>query len=114
MRDPVAYVSNATRHAIRMSPMITVRAEYTARFREITRLTEETIQLQQPLVSELAQKLTQKYGPLMEALLIDPETKDLNNKGTLFLDSKGRRISIDDTLDDGEVIAFMVGIAGGL
>jgi len=49
----------------------------------------------------------------MEALLIDPETKDLNNKGTLFLDSKGQRISIDDTLDDGEVIAFMVGIAGG-
>jgi len=93
--------------------MITVRAEYTARFREITRLTEETFQLQQPLVSELAQKLTQKYGPLMEALLIDPETKDLNNKGTLFLDSKGQRISIDDTLDDGEVIAFMVGIAGG-
>ena len=94
--------------------MITIRAEYTARFREITKLTEETIQLQQPLVSELAQKLTQKYGPLMEALLIDPETKDLNNKGTLFLDSKGRRISIDDTLDDGEVVAFMVGIAGGL
>jgi molybdopterin converting factor small subunit len=93
--------------------MITVRAEYTARFREITKLTEETIQLQQPLVSELAQFLTQKYGPLMEALLIDPETKDLNNKGTLFLDSKGQRISIDDTLDDGEVIAFMVGIAGG-
>jgi molybdopterin converting factor small subunit len=93
--------------------MITIRAEYTARFREITKTTEETIQLQQPLVSELAQFLTQKYGPLMEALLIDPETKDLNNKGTLFLDSKGRRISIDDTLDDGEVIAFMVGIAGG-
>ena len=40
--------------------MITIRAEYTARFREITKLTEETIQLQQPLVSELAQKLTQK------------------------------------------------------
>lgn len=93
--------------------MITIRAEYTARFREITKLTEETIQLQQPLVSELAHKLTQKYGPLMEALLIDPETKDLNNKGTLFLDSKGQRISINDTLEDGEVIAFMVGIAGG-
>ncbi|MGE0822283.1 MAG: hypothetical protein AB7G75_05350 [Candidatus Binatia bacterium] len=94
--------------------MITVRAEYTARFREITKVTEETFQLQQPLVSELAQKLTTKYGPLMEALLIDPETNDLNNKGTLFLDSKGRRISIDDTLEDGEVIAFMVGIAGGV
>jgi len=93
--------------------VITVRAEYTARFREITKLTEETFQLQQPLVSELAQRLTRKYGPLMEALLIDPETKDLNNKGTLFLDSKGQRISINDTLEDGEVIAFMVGIAGG-
>jgi molybdopterin converting factor small subunit len=93
--------------------MITVRAEYTARFREITRVPEETFQLQQPLVSELAQRLVKKYGPLMEALLIDPETKDLNNKGTLFLDSKGQRISINDTLEDGEVIAFMVGIAGG-
>lgn len=93
--------------------MITVRAEYTARFREITKLTEETFQLEQPLVSELAQKLVQKYGRFMEALLIDPETKDLNNKGTLFLDSKGQRISINDTLEDGEVIAFMVGIAGG-
>lgn len=93
--------------------MITVRAEYTARFREITKLTEETFQLEQPLVSELAQKLVQKYGRLMEALLIDPETKDHNNKGTLFLDSKGQRISIHDTLEDGEMIAFMVGIAGG-
>ena len=93
--------------------MITIRAEYQARFREITRVTEEIFQLQQPLVAELAQKITQKYGPLMESLLIDPETQDLNNKGTLFLDSKGRRICIDDTLDDGEVIAFMVGIAGG-
>jgi molybdopterin converting factor small subunit len=93
--------------------MITVRTEYQARFREITRVTEETFQLQQPLVSELAQLITQKYGPLMASLLIDPETKDLNNKGTLFLDSKGRRISIDDSLDDGEVITFMVGIAGG-
>lgn len=93
--------------------MITVRAEYQARFREITRVNEETFQLVQPLVSELARLMTQKYGSRMEALLIDPETKDLNNKGTLFLDSKGRRICIDDTLEDGEVIAFMVGIAGG-
>ena len=93
--------------------MITVRAEYQARFREITRVNEETFQLEQPLVAELAQLITQKYGPRMEALLIDPETKDLNNNGTVFLDSKGRRICIDDTLDDGEVIAFMVAIAGG-
>jgi molybdopterin converting factor small subunit len=93
--------------------VITVRAEYQARFREITRVNEETFQLSQPLVSELAQLMTQKYGPTMEALLIDPNTKDLNNNGTVFLDSKGRRICIDDTLDDGEVIAFMVAIAGG-
>jgi len=93
--------------------VITVHAEYQARFREITQVTEETFQLQQPLVAELARRIAQKYGPRMEALLLDPETNDLNNKGTLFLDSKGRRICIDDTLEDGEVIAFMVGIAGG-
>jgi len=93
--------------------VITVRAEYQARFREITKVPEEILQLEQPLVSELARIITQKYGPRMQALLIDPETNDLNNKGTLFLDSKGQRIYIDDTLEDGEVITFMVGIAGG-
>jgi molybdopterin converting factor small subunit len=93
--------------------VITVKAEYQARFREITQVTEEVLQLEQPLVAELARVLTQKYGPRMEALLIDPQTKDLNAKGTLFLDSKGNRIGIDDTLEDGEVITFMVGIAGG-
>lgn len=93
--------------------MITIRAEYQARFREITKVPEEILQLEQPLVSELARIITQKYGPRMQALLIDPETNDLNNKGTLFLDSKGQRIDIDDTLEDGEVITFMVGIAGG-
>lgn len=93
--------------------MITVRTEYQARFREITKVNGETFQLERPLVSELARLITQKYGPQMEALLIDPNTKDLNNNGTVFLDSKGRRICIDDTLDDGEVIEFMVAIAGG-
>jgi molybdopterin converting factor small subunit len=93
--------------------MITVRTEYQARFREITRVNGETFQLEQPLVSELARLITQKYGPQMEALLIDPHTKDLNNNGTVFLDSKGRRICIEDTLDDGEVVEFMVAIAGG-
>ena len=93
--------------------MITVHTEYQARFREITKITEESFQLEQPLVSELADRITQKYGSEMQALLIDPETNDLNAKGTLYLDSKGNRIFIDDTLADGETIVFMVGIAGG-
>ena len=93
--------------------MITVHTEYQARFREITKVSEESFQLEQPLVSELATLITQKYGPDMQALLIDPETNDLNTKGTLYLDSKGNRIFIDDTLEDGETIIFMVGIAGG-
>jgi len=93
--------------------VITVHTEYQARFREITKVTEESFQLAQPLVSELAALIIQKYGLEMQALLIDPETNDLNAKGTLYLDSKGNRISIDDTLEDGETIVFMVGIAGG-
>jgi hypothetical protein len=31
----------------------------------------------------------------------------------MYVDSKGRRIFIDDTLEDGETIAFLVGVAGG-
>ena len=93
--------------------MITVQTEYTARFKEITQVTSESFQLEQPQMAELAQLLTQKYGPQMEALLIDPNTKDLNTNGTLFIDSTGRRLFIDDTLADGETVSFMVGIAGG-
>ena len=93
--------------------MITVQAEYTARFKEITQITSETIQLEQPNMAELAQILTTKYGERMEALLIDPNTQDLNANGTLFVDSTGRRLFIDDTLADGETVSFMVGIVGG-
>jgi hypothetical protein len=93
--------------------VITVRAEYQTRFREITRIAGEAFELERPLVSELAGLITRKYGPEMAALLIDPETQGLNAKGTLYLDSTGKRVFIDDTLEDGETITFIVGIAGG-
>lgn len=93
--------------------MITVQTEYTARFKEITQITSETLSLEQANMAELAQILSEKYGPQMQALLIDPNTQDLNQNGTLFIDSTGRRLFIDDTLADGETVSFMVGIAGG-
>ncbi len=93
--------------------MITVQAEYTARFREITQTPSETLRLEQPNMAELAKILTTKYGARMEALLIDPNTNDLNMNGTLLIDSSGRRLVIDDALADGETVSFMVGIAGG-
>jgi hypothetical protein len=49
----------------------------------------------------------------MGALLIDSSTRELNTNGTMYVDSKGRRIYMEDTLEDGETIAFLVGIAGG-
>jgi len=94
-------------------PVITVRTEYHSHFREITGLAGDTFVLERPLVSELAKKLTDKYGAQMSALLIDPKTNELNANGTMYVDSKGRRVFIDDTLEDGETIAFLVGIAGG-
>ena len=93
--------------------MITVHTEYQARFREITKVAGESFELEQPLVSELAERITRKYGADMQALLIDPDTQNLNTKGTLYLDSKGNRVFIDDSLEDGETVVFMVGIAGG-
>ncbi|MFT4582179.1 MAG: molybdopterin converting factor small subunit [Gammaproteobacteria bacterium] len=93
--------------------MITVNTEYHSHFKEITGLAGDTFELDEPLVSELATKITEKYGAKMKALLIDPRTNDLNANGTMYVDSKGKRIFIDDTLEDGETIAFLVGIAGG-
>lgn len=93
--------------------MITVHTEYHSHWRELTATERDSFELEQPLVRELAERITEKYGPKMEAMLIDPQTRDLNARGTMFVDSKGRRVDIDDTLEDGETIAFLVGIAGG-
>ena len=93
--------------------MITVRTQYHSHFKEITGLNGDTFELDQPLVSELAKLITDKYGDRMSALLIDPKTNELNANGTMYVDSKGRRIFIDDTLEDGETIAYLVGVAGG-
>ena len=96
-----------------MIAVITVNTQYHSHFREITGLAGDTFELEQPLVSELARRVTDKYGEKMSALLIDPDTNELNANGTMYVDSKGRRVFIDDTLEDGETIAFLVGIAGG-
>jgi molybdopterin converting factor small subunit len=93
--------------------VITVNTEYHSHFKEITGLAGDTFELDEPLVSELAAKITEKYGAKMKALLIDPRTNDLNANGTMYVDSKGKRIFIEDTLEDGETIAFLVGVAGG-
>lgn len=93
--------------------MITVHAQYASRFREITRTQQESFELEQPLVSELAARITGKYGATMQALLMDGDGESLNTRGTLYLNSKGQRVYIEDQLQDGETVFFMVGIAGG-
>ncbi len=93
--------------------MITIHAQYQSRFREITRVPAETFELEHPLVSELAARITGKYGPTMHALLMDSDGENLNTRGTLYLNSRGERVYIEDPLHDGDTIYFMVGIAGG-
>ncbi|MEQ8231389.1 MAG: hypothetical protein RLW61_00280 [Gammaproteobacteria bacterium] len=93
--------------------MITVHAEFHSHFREIAATARDSFALDEPSVAEFAERISAKYGARMRAMLIDPETNELNERGTMFVDSKGRRISMEDTLEDGETIAFMVGIAGG-
>jgi molybdopterin converting factor small subunit len=93
--------------------MITVHAQYQARFREITRVDCESFELETPRVAELATHLTGKYGPTMQALLMDPDGENLNTRGTLYLNSRGERVYLEDPLYDGDTIYFMVGIAGG-
>lgn len=42
-----------------------------------------------------------------------PLISALNLRGTMFVDTKDRRISMEDRLDDGETITSLVGIVGG-
>lgn len=93
--------------------MITVHTQFKSHFAELAATETDSFELDEPRVAELARRISEKYGPKMQAMLIDPETQDLNERGTMFVDTKGRRISMEDTLDDGETITFLVGIAGG-
>ena len=93
--------------------MITVHTVFHAHFKDLAATGRDSFELEQPLVAELAERISAKYGEKMRTLLIDPETNELNERGTLLVDTKGRRIGMEDTLDDGETISFMVGIAGG-
>jgi len=49
----------------------------------------------------------------MQALLMDEDGQNLNTRGTLYLNSRGERVYLEDPLQDGDTIYFMVGIAGG-
>lgn len=93
--------------------MITVHTEFHSHFKELAATGRDSFELDEPLVSELAERISLRYGEKMRAILIDAETGELSEKGTMFVDTKGRRISMEDTLADGETISFMVGIAGG-
>ena len=93
--------------------MITVHTQFLSHFKEVAGTEEAVFELEQPLVAELATRICDRFGARMRAVLIDPDNGELNERGTMFVDEKGRRISMEDSLSDGDVITFMMGIAGG-
>ncbi len=93
--------------------MITVHARFHSHFKELASTSEDSFLIEVPTVSEFAKCICDKYGARMRAMLIDPKTDDLNERGTMFVNEKGMRVSAEDTLEDGETITFLVGIAGG-
>ena len=93
--------------------MITVHTEFHSHFRELAATARDSFELDEPTVAALAASMSARYGEKMTAMLIDPHTRELNERGTMFVDTQGRRIAMEDTLADGETITFMVGIAGG-
>ncbi|MCB1749692.1 MAG: hypothetical protein KDK06_21155 [Gammaproteobacteria bacterium] len=93
--------------------MITVHAEFHSHFKELAATPRASFELAEPTVAALAESICERFGPQMRAMLIDPETRELNERGTMFVDARGRRISMEDSLADGDTIAFLVGIAGG-
>ena len=93
--------------------MITVHANFHSHFKELASTGQATFQIGTPTVEALAEIICEKYGSKMRAMLIDPDTQELNERGTMFVDAKGMRVSMSDALNDGDTITFLVGIAGG-
>ena len=93
--------------------MITVHANFHSHFKELASTGEASFQIENPTVEALAQCICDTYGPKMEAMLIDPDTRELNERGTMFVDARGMRVSMSDALNDGDTTTFLVGIAGG-
>ena len=93
--------------------MITVHAKFHSHFKELASADEDSFLIEIPTVSEFAKCICDKYEARMRAMLIDPKTDELNERGTMFVNEKGMRVSAEDILEDGETITFLVGIAGG-
>ncbi len=93
--------------------MIQVRVCFKSHFKELAGTSEDCFQLEKGNMGELATKICSRYGEKMQALLMDPENHGLNERGTMFVNSRGLRVSIEDELEDGEQVTFLVGIAGG-
>ena len=93
--------------------MITVSVLFKSHFKELAGTSEDSFELEKGNMKELASKICEKYGKKMQAMLMDPENCGLNDRGTMFVNSRGLRVSIEDRLDNGEQLTFLVGIAGG-
>ena len=61
--------------------MITVHTQFHSHFRELAATAADSFELEQPTVAELAARITARYGEKMKAMLIDPETNELNERG---------------------------------
>jgi len=93
--------------------MIKVRVCFKSHFKELAGTAEDCFELEKGDMAELASQICSRYGKNMQALLMDPENHGLNERGTMFVNSRGIRVSIEDELKDGEQVTFLVGIAGG-
>ena len=93
--------------------MIKVRVCFKSHFKELAGTPEDCFELENGNMTELASKICSKYGNKMKSLLMDSETQGLNERGTMFVNSRGKRVSIEDDLENEEVVTFLVGIAGG-
>lgn len=90
-----------------------VKTLYASMFRDITGKTEETIQLERPIVKELLDYLTKVYGKKFKDLVIDPKTGDVTVEGGIFIAIGGHRVKMSDTISEGDTVAFLMGMAGG-
>jgi MoaD family protein len=92
--------------------MAQIKASYFGLFQDMTQRRQDILQFERPVLGNLLRELEARYGRRFTESVVDPQTNDLQS-GVMVL-VNGRRLDFSAPLQDGDEVAFMIAMAGGM
>jgi molybdopterin converting factor small subunit len=88
-----------------------VTIKYLGAFSDVCASKEEVLELDEPLVGALIERLIERNGEKFHRLIIDPSTETLRGGATLLVNGYSRDFT--HRLCDGDEVALLTPVVGG-